>query len=93
MRKAARVDKNQGDIVAALRKAGAEVYIIREPVDLLVYWRGRWTPLEVKDPDRRGLAGEFTPPQRRFFAATRAKVPVVYDAEGAIRALQELATP
>ena len=93
MRKAARVDANQGDIVAALRKAGAEVYIIRQPVDLLVYWRGRWLPVEVKEPDKRGRINEFTLSQRRFFEATRGPVAVVYDAVGAIRLISELARP
>jgi len=92
VRHAARTDTNQRDIVAALRQAGIEVYVIGRPVDLLVYCRGRWLPVEVKDADMRGRANEFTPPQRRFLAATRGPVGIVYDAEGAIETIQRLAT-
>lgn len=40
MRRAARVDANQEQIVSALRGAGAYVWIIGLPVDLLVGYKG-----------------------------------------------------
>lgn len=47
MRRAARTDSTQKDIVAALRATGAFVWVLRRPVDLLVYYRG-WHVLEAK---------------------------------------------
>lgn len=53
-RYAKRVDTTQSAIVAALRGAGAKVYIIAKPCDLLVKYFSRayghhlWTPMECK---------------------------------------------
>jgi hypothetical protein len=55
MRYAARVDKNQADIVEALRKAGAYVWIIGLPVDLLVGYKGHTFLVEVKNGPRKRL--------------------------------------
>ncbi len=56
---ARKVDSSQGEIVDALRKAGAEVWIIGQPVDLLTYYRGRWLPMEAKPPThKRGRADQ-----------------------------------
>ena len=57
MRHAARVDKNQQEIVSALRAAGAYVWIIGLPVDLLVGYKGHTFLLEVKDGPRKRLTG------------------------------------
>ena len=51
MRRAARVDENQTEIVKALREAGAYVYYIKEPCDLLVGYEGETLLMEVKNPD------------------------------------------
>ena len=48
MRHAARVDANQAEIVAVLRAAGAYVWIIGLPVDLLCGYAGKTTLIEVK---------------------------------------------
>ena len=53
MRRAARTDANQPWILEALRKVGARVYYIKEPVDLLVGFRGQTYLLEIKTPDGR----------------------------------------
>jgi hypothetical protein len=55
MRYAARVDQNQADIVEALRKAGAYVWIIGLPVDLLVGYKGHTFLVEVKNSPKRRL--------------------------------------
>jgi len=55
MRHAARVDKNQEEIVSALRAAGAYVWIIGLPVDLLVGYKGHTFLVEVKDGPRKRL--------------------------------------
>jgi hypothetical protein len=55
MRYAAKVDKNQKEIVAALRLAGAYVWVIGLPVDLLVGYKGHTFLVEVKDGPRKRL--------------------------------------
>jgi len=55
MRHAAKVDKNQQEIVLALRAAGAYVWIIGLPVDLLVGYKGHTFLVEVKDGPRKRL--------------------------------------
>jgi hypothetical protein len=55
MRHAARVDKNQEEIVSALRAAGAYVWIIGLPVDLLVGYKGQTFLVEVKNGPRKRL--------------------------------------
>lgn len=55
MRYAAKVDKNQKEIVLALRLAGAYVWVIGLPVDLLVGYKGHTFLVEVKDGPRKRL--------------------------------------
>ena len=90
MRKAARVDENQAEIVAALRKIGASVWIIGLPVDLLVGFRGRTMPMEIKTltGKRNPKAKGYTPLQESFLATWMGgPVATVTDVEGAIRAV------
>jgi hypothetical protein len=57
--KFARVDKNQKEIVAALRKAGAKVkhvYTVKNLFDILVYYKGITYNVEIKD----GLKSKLT---------------------------------
>jgi len=55
MRYAARVDANQDQIVSALRAAGAYVWVIGLPVDLLVGYRGHTFLVEVKNGPKKRL--------------------------------------
>jgi hypothetical protein len=55
MRYAARVDANQEQIVSALRGAGAYVWIIGLPVDLLVGYKGHTFCVEIKTDSRKRL--------------------------------------
>ncbi len=55
MRYAARVDKNQSEIVSALRAAGAYVWIISLPVDLLVGYNNQTFLVEIKDGPKKAL--------------------------------------
>jgi hypothetical protein len=57
MRHAARVDENQAAIVQALRDAGAYVWIIGLPVDLLVGYKDRTLLMEVKTTSKKRLTG------------------------------------
>ncbi len=63
MRYAARVDENQAAIVKALRDAGAYVWIIGLPVDLLVGHQNRSFLMEIKSDSKK----RFTGLQRDFF--------------------------
>lgn len=67
LRAAARKDGNHQLIVAALRKAGAFVYILDEPVDLLVGYQGSSYLLELKDGRRKPSERRLTPSQQKFF--------------------------
>lgn len=57
MRYAARVDANQTQIVSALRAAGAYVWIIGLPVDLLVGFRGQTFLVEIKSTAKKRFTG------------------------------------
>ena len=63
MRHAARVDANQEQIVSALRAAGAYVWIIGLPVDLLVGYKGHTFLVEIKTDAKQRL----TALQQDFF--------------------------
>lgn len=64
MRRAARVDANQAQIVSALRAAGAYVWIIGLPVDLLVGYKNHTFLVEIKSSSKK----RFTKLQQEFFA-------------------------
>ena len=64
MRRAARIDANQEAVVIALRAAGAYVWIIGLPVDLLVGYKGHTFLVEIKDGPKKRL----TALQEAFFA-------------------------
>ena len=55
MRHAARIDANQAQIVSALRAAGAYVWIIGLPVDLLVGYEQQTYLVEVKTTSKKRL--------------------------------------
>jgi len=55
IRRAARVDANQSAVISALRAAGAYVWIIGLPVDLLVGYKGHSFLVEVKNGPRKRL--------------------------------------
>lgn len=63
MRYAARVDSNQAEIVEALIDAGAYVWIIGLPVDLLVGYKNHTFLVEVKTTSKKRL----TALQANFF--------------------------
>lgn len=63
MRYAARVDANQEAIVKAFRDAGAYVWIIGLPVDLLVGYKNHTYLVEIKDGKKKSL----TKLQQDFF--------------------------
>lgn len=70
--KAARTDSNQKDIVAALRKCGAKVYVSssfgKGFPDLIVGYQGVLCLLEIKDGDKPPSAQKLTKDQVAFHA-------------------------
>lgn len=70
MRRAGRIDANQGRIVAALRNLGASVAITSGAgnglPDLLVGWQGETYMLEIKDGDKAPSAKKLTEAEQHF---------------------------
>lgn len=78
-----RRDANQGEIVAALKRIGAEVWILDRPCDLAVWWGSKWFMLESKT--RRG---KLTPRQKADREVGRcAGISIVRDAGEALSAI------
>lgn len=91
MRRAARVDANQSAIVDALRAAGARVWIIGLPVDLLVGHRGRLMLMEVKDGEKPPSERKKTSLQEKFFTDwSDCPVCLVDSVDAALRHLRVL---
>jgi hypothetical protein len=81
VRRAAKADATQAAIVDALRRIGAAVKYIKEPVDLIVGYRKRNVLMEVKNRDGKD---ELTQAQIEFIATWPGEVHVVYTAEEAV---------
>lgn len=81
MRRAARVDRNQKEIVAYLRKRGATVQPLhtvgRGCPDLLVGHGGKNYLLEVKDGEKPKSAQKLTPDEDAWHFAWLGQVAVV----------------
>ena len=79
-RHATQRDANEPEIVAALRAAGASVWPLDEPLDLLVGYRGRDYLLEVKLPLGPNGGESHSVPndkQKRFMLTWRGQRPTV----------------
>lgn len=88
MRRAARVDENQSDIVSSLRAIGAIVRVISQGdgiPDLLVGFQGQTFLLEVKDGNKPPSARKLTPAEQKFFDEWRGgRLAVVNSVDEAI---------
>lgn len=97
MRRAAKVDANQAEVVVALQKAGASVTSLAAVgggvPDLLVSWGGRWYVLEVKDGARPPSRRRVRANQAAWHDQQRAEVHVVLSPEDALRALGMIVSP
>jgi len=87
MRRAARTDNNQHELVEALKKIGAKCYFIGKPVDLVVGFRGRSVLLEVKRADKRGQPSAVTKAQKDFMETWPGEAHIVYSIDEAISAV------
>lgn len=90
-RRAAAIDRNQPEIVRALRRAGATVTPTHTAgegfPDLAVGFRGVTYLVEVKDGARPPSARKLTPPQEQWHAVWRGHVVVVKDVPEALAVL------
>lgn len=95
MRRAAKVDDNQGAIVAALRRAGAAVQSLAMVgngcPDLLVSFRGRTLVLEVKDGSKVPSARRLTPKEEAWSSTWPGEWHLVESPEDALRAIGAVA--
>jgi hypothetical protein len=82
MRHAARTDSNQVEVVKALRAIGAKVYYLKLPLDLLVWFRGETSLMEVKTED-----GKLTKQQVEFIAEWPGTVHIVQSPQAAVAAV------
>lgn len=87
MRRNHRPDDNQDEIVKALRKIGVSVEVIGKPLDLLICHRFETSLMEVKAPESKGHADEFTKDQIEFMARWPGKIHVVRTIEEAMTAV------
>ena len=91
MRRAAKIDRNQPEIVGALRAVGASVQPLHAVgqgcPDLAVGFRGAVYFLEVKDGSLPPSARKLTPAQIEWHRDWRGHVAVVLTAEDALRVI------
>lgn len=94
MRRAAKVDANQADIVAALRMAGATVQPLHAVgkgcPDLLVGYQRVNYLLEVKDGSKVPSAQKLTDDQVEWHELWRGHAAVVNDVKSALTAIGAL---
>lgn len=93
MRRAARVDENQAEIVLGLRKFGASVQPLHAVgqgcPDLLVGYRNRNYLIEVKNPEKPKADQNLTPRQVGWHSDWQGHVRIVRTTEEAIAVLME----
>lgn len=91
MRRAARIDANQNEIVNALRLAGVSVQLLHAVgggcPDLLCGYRGRCYTLEVKDGAKPPSKRRLTPDQVEWHESWRGHVAVVHNVSEAFAAV------
>lgn len=92
IRRKSRVDSNQGEIVRALRQAGASVQCLhtigRGTPDLLVGFRGFNFLLEIKDGSKPPSARRLTPDEERWHLEWQGQVTIVGSIDEAIKLIK-----
>jgi Holliday junction resolvase len=93
MRKAAKIDANQIEVVIALRKAGASVQSLaatgKGVPDLLVGYRGINYLMEVKDGNKMLSKQKLTIDQEHWHSLWRGSVHIVKSVDEALKILQD----
>lgn len=94
MRRAAKIDENQTEIVAALRKLGATVQILSAVgqgcPDILCGFRGKNILLEIKDGNKVLSAQKLTKDQVKWHQSWRGQHAVVNSVDAAIQVIVNL---
>lgn len=97
MRQAAAVDRNQAEIVKALRGVGATVQILsavgKGCPDLLVGFRGRNSLIEVKDFAKPPSKRTLTPDQVEWHAGWKGQVAKVETVDAALAVIGAIEIP
>lgn len=87
--RAARIDSNQNDIVAALRAIGCSVAITSAVgkgfPDLVVSRAGKNYLIEIKDPSKPKADRQLTPAQVKFHGEWRGQIAVAETIDEAIK--------
>ncbi|MCU4576111.1 hypothetical protein ACMHYC_10865 [Acinetobacter courvalinii] len=93
MRRAAKIDANQTEIVKALRQVGASVQSLASTgkgcPDLLVGFRGVNWLLEIKDGQKVKSARKLTPDQIEWHESWCGQVHVIEDIDQAIKLISK----
>ena len=87
MRRAARIDDNQRDIVAALRSIGASVamtHTLKGFVDVVVGYRGVNYLVEIKDGSKPKSARQLTDLEQKFHESWKGSVTVIKSVDEAL---------
>ncbi len=91
-RYAARVDANQADVVADLRKMGVSVQHLHAVgwgcPDILCGWRGRNYLFEIKDGSKPPSQRKLTPDQEIWHQKWVGQADVIHSAEQALSIMQ-----
>ncbi|MEM8616770.1 MAG: hypothetical protein AAGF20_07525 [Pseudomonadota bacterium] len=94
MRRAARVDRNQAEIVKALRQVGATVTPTHTVgggfPDIVVGYQGATYALEIKDGTKLPSAQKLTEDEQRWHDTWRGQKDVVRDIPEALEAIGAL---
>ncbi|RSN88691.1 PDDEXK family nuclease [Acinetobacter nosocomialis] len=94
MRRAAKVDANQTEIVKALRQVGASVQSLASTgkgcPDLLVGFRGTNYLMEIKDGQKVKSARKLTTDQIEWHESWRGKVFVVESTDQALEVISKV---
>lgn len=95
--RAAKVDANQSEIVAALRRVGATVQPLHTVgkgcPDLAVGWRGQTFLIEVKDGNKPPSARKLTDDQVEWHGGWKGQVAVVKSVDEALAAIGAKVAP
>lgn len=93
MRAASKVDANQKQIVAGLRKAGCSVLILSQVgkgcPDIAVGFGGFTILMEIKDGSKPPSARKLTPDEEQFFRTWRGSAVVIKSLDEAIEAINQ----
>ncbi len=90
MKYAKRVDDNQKQIVRELRQIpGVSVYVIGQPVDLLVGYRAKNYLVEIKTEEKRDRPSAVTPAQKEFLGSWTGQVRIAASTEEILELIQE----